>query len=113
MDASKKIRHLMTIAFLFCILPFVSTGQNKKVRSIVAKVINVDADIFNKDFALKINIKPRQFYYAIYHFKVLSTTGDTLLLAYVFDTKNQTETALTNFGIKSGISVAAGFSYNH
>lgn len=100
MEAFKKTSYLMIIAFLFCMAPFISNGQSNKVRSIVAKVIDLDTNIFNKEFALKINIKPRQFYYSIYHFKVLITSGDTLLLAYVFDTKNQTENALTNFGIK-------------
>ena len=59
----------------------------KKFALSFAKVISADTNIFNKDFALKINTKPRQFYYAIYHFKVLMMSGDTLALAYVFDTK--------------------------
>lgn len=95
----KQIKYLIIIIFLFSIVPLSSTGQSKNIRSIIAKVIALDSNIFNKKFSLQINAQPRQFYYALYHLRVLDTIGDTLLLAYVFDTK-QVELALTNFGIK-------------
>jgi|GEM_PF-1889329 len=74
--------------------------QKKEVETTVAKVLSIDdKDVFDRDFFRKIRDGHIRYYYAILHFKVVSFTGDTLQLAYVFDVKKQTADALNNFYI--------------
>ncbi len=42
----------------------------------------------------------RRYYYAIKHFEIVDSKGDTMFLAYVFDTKRQLAAAADDFGIK-------------
>ena len=97
MDASKKIIYSLLIACLLNLTPAITSAQTRDIQTVIAKVLNLDTGIFNNDFALKINMKPRRYYYAVYHLNVVSSTGDTLVLGYVFDIKKHTTSALAKF----------------
>ena len=100
MDASKRIKSFILIICLFILTPATTNAQKRNIQTVIAKVINIDTGIFNNEFTLKTNIKPRQYYYAVYHLRVVSSSGDTLTLGYVFDIKKQTAAAMSNFGVK-------------
>jgi hypothetical protein len=72
-----------------------------QVTSVVAKVVDFDGDkVFdNNDFACRAYSLNREYYYAIQHFKVVTATMDTFIIAYVFDTKTQRSEASINFSI--------------
>jgi hypothetical protein len=86
---------------MFSFYPRIVIGQSKRdIITVIAKVVDMDGKgIFDRDFAFKTLKGLREYYYAIQHFKVVSPKGDTLLIAYVFDTKTQIRAAIENFGI--------------
>ena len=89
------------LIFIFLIFSINLLGQSSPVRIVYAKVLNVEGlTILDDDFARKTRIGVRRYYYAIKHFKVVDYKGDTMLLAYVFDTKRQLAEAANDFGIK-------------
>ncbi|WP_147320151.1 hypothetical protein [Chitinophaga silvisoli] len=90
-----------SLIVIFLILSINLFGQSSAVRIIYAKVINVEGQtILDGDFAFKMRIGVRRYYYAIKHFEVVDSKGDTMFLAYVFDTKRQLAEAANDFGIK-------------
>jgi hypothetical protein len=90
MRYSKRIVKFFILVVLYPLYPTMLIAQSMpQVTTVIAKVVDVDGDeVFNNsDFLRKAYSLHRTYYYAIQHFKIVTPTKDTFIIANVFNTR--------------------------
>lgn len=83
----------------FSLSTFVMGQKANEINIIIGKVLSMDNVLTDSTFNNRINNRPKQYYYALFHVRVVSAKKDTLLLCYVFNIKDQLKEAKANFGL--------------
>lgn len=83
----------------FSILTSVKGQKANEINTIIGKVLSMDNVLTDSTFYSQTNNRPKQYYYALSHIKIISAKKDTLLLCYVFNIKDQLKDAQENFGL--------------